>query len=109
MKKRLALATTGIDPVIEVDLNSEVWAIVHVAHFLGLEEKSAFSIVNDPDFPNPIANKQRNRRWLASDVRSHFIEKSKKPKQKKRNLNPEITLDSFEPTSYQLRIKGKVA
>jgi len=109
MEKRLTLAQAGINPAVGPDLTSEVWAIAHVANFLGLEEKSAYSIVNDPDFPNPIANKQRNRRWLALDVRSHFANKSKKPKQKKSNSNPELVLDSFEPISYQLRSKGKVA
>lgn len=109
MEKRLTLAPTGKGFPLAVDCSAEVWTIQHIATYLHLDEKSTYRIVSDSDFPNPIANRKRNRRWIASDVREFFAYQSKAPKRMKKIQNPIIEIESFEPTSYTVRKKKDVA
>jgi predicted DNA-binding transcriptional regulator AlpA len=109
MEKRLTLAPSGIGISQAVDCAAEVWTIQHVARYLHLDEKSTYPIVSNPDFPNPVANRKRNRRWLAIDVREYFANQSKAQKPIKKIINPQIEIESFEPTSYIVRKKRNVA
>ena len=59
-----------------VNLLDQVWTTLHIALFLGQQPDSVLSVVNSVGFPRPLANQRRNRRWLASDVRTFFERRS---------------------------------
>ena len=59
-----------------ISLNDEVWSLLHIQLFLSVPEETAQRVVNNYAFPEPIVNKKKNRRWLASDVRAYFTKKS---------------------------------
>jgi hypothetical protein len=59
-----------------VSLNDPVWTILHMALLLDVKPDSLSSVVNSPNFPRPLANQHRNRRWWAEDVRAFFIKRS---------------------------------
>ena len=53
-------------------LMDEVWTIEDIAGYTKHEVRAVYAVVNSPGFPSPITNQQRNRRWLASAVRTYF-------------------------------------
>lgn len=59
-----------------LSLNDAVWTTSHVALFLGQKPDSILSIVNCTEFPKPLTNQKRNRRWLGEDVREFFVRRS---------------------------------
>jgi predicted DNA-binding transcriptional regulator AlpA len=59
-----------------VSLNDTVWTTSHVASFLGQNPDSILTVVNSADFPKPLTNQQRNRRWLGEDVKEYFVRRS---------------------------------
>lgn len=63
----------NIDPL---NLNDVVWTTAHVALFLGQNPESVLSVVNSTEFPRPLTNQRRNRRWLGEDVKEFFVKRS---------------------------------
>jgi predicted DNA-binding transcriptional regulator AlpA len=59
-----------------LSLDDAVWTTSHVALFLGQRPDSILSIVNCTEFPKPLTNQKRNRRWLGEDVREFFVRRS---------------------------------
>jgi predicted DNA-binding transcriptional regulator AlpA len=54
-----------------------VWTTLHIALYLGQRPDSVLSVVNTADFPRPLANQKRNRRWLSADVKTFFEKRSR--------------------------------
>jgi hypothetical protein len=59
-----------------VSLSDTVWTASHVALFLGQNPDSILTVVNAAEFPKPLTNQKRNRRWLGEDVKEFFIRRS---------------------------------
>jgi predicted DNA-binding transcriptional regulator AlpA len=58
-----------------IDLADEVWGLEHICEFMKQKKRSLYPLVNSEDFPLPLNNQKRNRRWLASSVRAYFANK----------------------------------
>ena len=61
------------DPISLIDT---VWTTSHMALFLGQNPDSILPIVNSAEFPKPLTNQRRNRRWLGEDVKEFFVKRS---------------------------------
>lgn len=61
------------DPVNLVD---PVWTTLYIALFLNQKPDSVLGVVNFLDFPSPLANQRRNRRWWAVDMQEFFVKRS---------------------------------
>ena len=59
-----------------ISLDDEVWSLLHIQMRLQCKEGAARRLVNEPLFPKPIINKERDRRWLAEDVKLYLKKKS---------------------------------
>ena len=78
----------------------DVWTIQDIALYLRSSELSASRRVNQPGFPRPLGNLQRNRRWLAKDVKEFFEKLSKTPYA----IRPELQVESsYEPSTIIFR------
>lgn len=78
----------------------DVWTIHDIALYLRSSELSASRRVNQEGFPRPLGNLQRNRRWLAKDVKEFFEKLSKTPYV----FRPELQVESsYEPSTIIFR------
>jgi hypothetical protein len=59
-----------------ISLSDTVWTTSHVALFLGQNPDSILTVVYSAEFPKPLTNQKRNRRWLGEDVKEYFVRRS---------------------------------
>ena len=57
---------------------SAIWGIPEIAAYLKVSEDSARQIARADAFPAPLAARQRNRRWFASDVVAYLASSAQK-------------------------------
>ena len=80
--------------------SGDVWTIQDIALYLRSSELSASRRVNQKGFPRPLGNLQRNRRWLAKDVKEFFEKLSKTPYA----IRAELQIESgYEPATIIFR------
>jgi len=80
--------------------SGDVWTIQDIALYLRSSELSASRWVNRKGFPRPLGNLQRNRRWLAKDVKEFFEKLSKTPYV----IRAELQIESgYEPSTIIFR------
>ena len=71
-------------------LDDEVWTLAHISIYMRISINGAKKLVADSEFPQPIYNSSRNRRWLSREVKE-FIAMHRPTKDIKPILNPFIT------------------
>jgi len=94
---------------MDIDLNDEVWAISHIAKYMGQSEKSMYKLVAEDGFPAPLHSQSRNRRWLATEVRKYLFARSTRTLST--NSSKPIMMAEYkipEPTNYSFKKSKEV-
>ena len=94
-------AETTQDAPYAAPLAVEIWDIHSIASFLRVKVPASRGYLNQPGFPAPLANKTRNRRWLASEVRAYLL----RPCRGTQQIEPASY--TYEPASIRMKSRGE--
>lgn len=56
----------------EMRIDSPIWHIDEIAHYLGCSKQAAMRHAKSQGFPTPIGNESRNRKWFREEVIEYF-------------------------------------
>jgi predicted DNA-binding transcriptional regulator AlpA len=59
-------------PLPTCNLDDPLWTTAHIATYLGMRLSAAYKRTAETDFPTPVGEARRHRRWLAGDVVEFF-------------------------------------
>jgi len=75
MHQRTPVTTSGAEPFSP--LAEDIWGIEEIARYVGISTGAARRLVAHSNFPRPLANQSRNRRWIKSEVGNFLLARSK--------------------------------